>query len=269
MLVDRIIEAAEAKAKARVQTNKIGAHNVGRCVRQLWYQVHGVEAEPMQGRAMLVFDLGDRIEQALIHLLTEAGVEGLRAADPEKDKVEVAEIGGRVIADLFFTANGREWPAECKSMSNFAFERAERGELDDSYLAQAEVYMRAYDVPWIPLIAYRKETSHLTEVIIKRDDSRWEMIKRNAAAAQGDTVPERPYKLAVLCEGCHGSGRTPTGKQAHSACNGTGRMQGGPYLPSFPCGYCSWKDACWGATEQVFDKNNRPKWRLAGVTEAA
>jgi hypothetical protein len=287
MIVDRILAAAAAKSKQR-RPPKIGAWNVGRCVRQLWYTHHGYPSEPLDARALLVFDLGNRIEDAVLEWLEHSGVAHIRTNE-SRDTVEERETGLRVRADFFFECDllpllelavgelgtvvyvpgdplppkpGELMVGEIKSMSDYAFQRAQRGHIDDAYLAQVEVYLRAYDCRHALVIAYRKETSHIAEVLVARDDARWALVKANLTAARARSAPARPYELEAHCRGCDGTGETEKRKLPHKACSGTGLEPGGPYLPVFPCGYCGWKTECWGALELVFH-DGRPRWRVA------
>jgi hypothetical protein len=209
----------------------------------------------------MVFDLGDRVEDAVIEYLIAAGVPLIRTNEA-RDTVEIAEVGLRVRADAFIEVEGEHLIVEVKSMSNFGFERAERGELDESYLIQGECYMRAYGTQKCIFVCYRKETSHLCEVLTSRDEERWEKIKSNVAVARGDEIPPRPYELDAYCKGCQGTGKTPAKGLPHKACDGTGQIPGGPFLPVFPCGYCPFKVQCWGELEFV-ENDGKPRWRVA------
>jgi len=266
MLVDQIMSGLERKAADRQPTRRIGAHNVGSCVRKLWYTVHGYPTEALSGRTIALFDLGDRVEDAVMEFIERSGVAHVRGRR-DQDKVAVPEIGGgNVVADFFFEHEGEQLVGEIKSMSDFAYARAERGEIDEQYLCQVEVYMRAYNTRRAVIIAYRKETSHICEVVVERDDDRWARIKMNATLACSDDLPPRPYQPAVDCEECGGTGKTPAKGLAHKACDGTGKLPYGPIIPRFPCGYCGFREPCWGELKQTFDVKGRPVWR---VVEAA
>ncbi len=265
MIVEKIEAALAQSAREREDWAKIGASNAGQCARKLWYTVHGYKPEPLQGRALAVFALGDAVEGEVIALLEKSGVAHIRATR-EQDAILLPEIGGRVVPDFLAEVDGELLIGEVKSMSNFAFARAERGEIDETYLAQVECYMRAFDCRRSVVICYRKETSHLCEVVVERDDQRWAAIQANVALARGPVCPERPYQLQVACESCGGTGRTPAKGLPHKACGGTGREPGGPFIPNFPCGYCGHKASCWGLLEMVVD-DDRPRW--GRVREAA
>jgi len=265
VIVDKLIEAAERKGREDRGGGRIYASNVGDCVRKLWYLAHGEKQEPLPARSMMVFDLGNRVEDAIAHWIVEAQIPHVRTSE-ERDKVFLEELGSNVRSDFFVEpeVNDRRVviPVEVKSMSDFAFERAERGELDEKYLAQAECYMRAYDSEYVLFVLYRKETSHLHEILVPRSDERWVKILSSVAIANGDQCPGRPYLLESACDGCDGTGKTPKRGQPHKACGGTGELPGGPYIKNFPCGYCGFKTACWGPLELAM-LNGRPRWRLA------
>jgi hypothetical protein len=291
MIVDRILQAAALQSAER-RPPTIGAWNCGRCVRQLWYVHHGIKGEPVDARAMLVFDLGNRIEDAVLDWLEHSKIAHIRTNE-RRDTVEEPETGLRVRADFFFECGlfvemtaleelgvviyvpsqilpprpGEFMVGEVKSMSDYAFQQAQRGIIDEAYLAQIEVYLRAYGVQHALLIAYRKETSHVAEILIARDDARWQRVKANLAAARATACPPRPYELEVACKSCNGTGKTEKRQLPHKACEGTGLESGGPYLPVFPCGYCPYKATCWGELELTF-RENRPRWRIAAPVAA-
>lgn len=266
MLVEKLIAAVEAKVNDR-PLPRIYASNVGSCVRKLWYVDKLVDPEPLSGRSGMVFDMGNRVEDAIISFLVQAKIPHVRTSE-ERDKVFMKEIGSNVKPDFFFETevNGKPTlvPVDVKSMSDFAFQRAESNDIDRTYLAQMECYLRAYSVNYGLFVCYRKETSHLCEVMVQRDDRLWRDILAAVATARGDIVPSRPYELEEKCEGCEGTGKTAVRKQAHKACAGTGQLPGGPFIPNFPCGYCQYKIACWGDLEMAF-LNEKPRWRIAGT----
>jgi len=289
MIVDRIVADFRVRGKER-RPPRIGAWNIGRCVRALWYGEHGYPAEEFQARALMVFDLGDRVEDAILAFLEAAKIPNIRTNE-SRDLVHMPELGCRVRADFFFqwdlgtslwaerelgemiyVPSDERLPkpgdivvGEIKSMSDYAFARAQRGDIDSAYLAQVECYMRAYNCRHALIIAYRKETSHLAEILIGRDDARWAVCIENAMQARAKEPPARPFALEERCEDCEGTGLTAVRKSPHKACVGTGKIPGGPYIPNFPCGYCAFKKPCWGSLELTF-RNGHPRWRLKDDT---
>ncbi len=65
----------EAAARAReAPRTYLGMSGIGEpCARKIWYAFRGYSPLPAEGRACMIFDLGDRVEDAVIHWLREAG----------------------------------------------------------------------------------------------------------------------------------------------------------------------------------------------------
>lgn len=221
----------------------------------------------MDGRAQLLFDLGDMIEESLMRWLERAGLPHVRTDSYSRDTIRISIAGTEIgVRPDFVFQDGQELiGGEIKSMSDFAFLRFQNGTtanpgLDESYLAQVEVNLRALNLQRWLVVGYRKETSHLHEQLITRNDERWQRINANLAMARSDLLPDRPYKLDAECSGCDGTGKTPTGRE-HKSCQGTGQEPGGPFLPTFPCGYCAYKGECWGGRLELVMRRGKPRWR--------
>jgi len=249
VLAEAIHRWSEARALDDAKPGGVRAYNAGRCVRELWYGEHGYQPLPRDGRSVLVFDLGTRIEAAVLWILeAELGADFRRATRDDRVRLEPL---GNVCADGFVRVDGKWRPVDVKSAAPMGFERAEVGDLDGVYLAQGECYCRAYDADVCTFLFYDKATSQLAEIEVERDDERWARILADVRAARAGACPDRPYALEELCSGCDGTGKTPKRGQAHKACNGTGRLEGGPFIPTFPCNYCSFRDECWGELVEV------------------
>ena len=218
MLKTLIEKASEQRAADRPLPSGVRAHNVGQCVRKLWYMEQGEEPEPMSGRAMRLFDLGHAVERVtaehlrgalalalgvseeqvpVIHCERKDGHEvpglGLTIPDFVIDPKPIASVipsemvptleadnskGQRPVTNLAARAEGKLPPVDCKSMSDFAFARLERQQIDEAYACQVEAYMRALDAPWAIIFGVRKETSHIAELVIMRSDERWEWMQQ-------------------------------------------------------------------------------------------
>lgn len=287
MLVEKIIAVAAKDAGER-QLPKVSASNVGKCVRALWYIHHETSPEPLPPRTMLVFSLGNLVEESVCDWIEKASKDFIRT-DCRNDTTTEKETGLRARADFVCALDetplfpdelelrscvpgdplpprpGEMVGGEIKSLSNFAFERALRGDIDFTYRAQVETCLRAYDLRWWLLVAYRKETSHITEILIGRSDAVWAKILQSVQQAKAPTVPDRPYELETRCisakDGKCIDGKTPSRGQPHKACGGTGLEIGGPFIPTWPCNYCSYKAPCWGELELAF-KDGKPRWRV-------
>lgn len=298
MLVERVDAYLSKLAADRPPPSRIGAWNVGRCPRQLWFQTHGTVGEPLEPRSLRTFETGDAVEDRYTAYGSAAGI-GLIRTDESRDTVaetlrqfarndaDKERISG-VRSDFHFQvpdpignrpiplvtkhasspsapfAPGLVIPCELKSMSDFAYERACRGELDDSYVAQAECYARAYGSDYALFWCVRKETDHHCEVLLARSDERWAWIRQNIALALGKEPPARPYELVSKCAGCEGRGETKhSPPRRHEPCNGSGLNPDGAVLPQWPCGFCSVKAACWEPKKlEIFVRDGKPFWRM-------
>lgn len=293
MIIERILQKCSEESSKR-PLPRLSAFNAGKCLRSLWYVCHEVPPEPLPPRTVLLFRLGDSIEKNVLDAVESTGIDFTATNDRREDNLDVPGLGFRARSDFIFSCpealsleplgvalepgeialtaytdtppqQGEICGGEIKSMSNFAYERAQNGQLDDTYLAQIECGLRALDCRWWCCIAYRKETSHHCEVWVARNDERWATIQRNVELARGDTVPDRPYQLETLCSGVAAgacvNGKTPGRGLPHKACNGTGIEPNGPFLNSYPCGFCSFKSTCWGELELGF-KNGKPRWKV-------
>jgi hypothetical protein len=276
-LVARHVEAPlESYLRAQAQERatrpySLSAWNVGKCQRALWYGLHGAVQEPMNPRAVAVMSFGNLIEDAEIKLLEAAGLHLVRT-DESRDTFDLPPIG-RGRPDFLVEAGGQMFVVDVKSMSNFAFERAQEGKADLEYVTQLEFYMRGLSLPGI-LWCVRKETSHRVPLVFVSNDERWQKMVRNAEAARGERCPDRPYAARSECAGvsegkCVG-GKTPGRGQPHSSCEGSGqatvklsdgRKATGAFL-IYPCSYCPFRSTCWPGSEMLISADGQPFYRV-------
>ena len=244
----RVIDAAAAREP------KLAAYNVGRCVRDSWYVAHGYAPRLQSAESKRTTERGQALERWLVGRICEAIPHARRAEwKDDKDKRDCPPLPGRVIADAFVPFEDHdEIPVDVKTLSDYTFERAEKGDIGQPYEWQMECYARAYDTPFALLLGYEVSRGAMCEVSVHRSDERWAAICSAVATATGETMPERPYALdPSACSGCEGTGKTKVRQQAHAACNGTGLDPLGGCIPKFPCGYCAYRDDCWGELKEV------------------
>lgn len=263
MLADKLAAWEEARAKARRPPSRIAAHNAGGCTRALWYLAHGEATIPLTGAALARMEFGDLVEEHVASALVEAGTGFVRAG--REDQVRLPGIGNVRCDGFLQMPDGDSLIVEIKSMGEYPFERAQRGEIDDKYLGQTECYIRAYDAERCLVLCVRLETVERCEVMVHRDDVRWTRVLASVARAREDALPDRPYQLEVKCSGCDGTGKTKVRGSEHAACGGSGAVKGGPLIPSFPCGYCNYRVACWGELEEVAAPYGKTRLRPASA----
>lgn len=181
-----IVENLEALYRARA-LNRQGkpshwnrASSMGYCPRRLGYDKLGVIGEPLTPRRLSIFDDGNFYDQRLkddicVALAGKAiSLDGLGLHSVEIEGVEITYT-----PDFAFqTEDGKVALGEIKSMSNFAFERACKGEIDIAYLCQAWTYHYGTSFNPIVFICVRKETRHICEVVFDADCKERVIVER-------------------------------------------------------------------------------------------
>jgi hypothetical protein len=167
---------AEAAKRQLEPVDPFRASSMGHCIRQGCFDLLGLKGEPLQPRRVAVFKHGDLIHSALTDDLCKAlGWRWVPGPDFEDCFVEIdgAKIsyhidGAFQLDGIAHTGSGWIGIVEFKSMSDYAFEKAKKGEIDHVYLCQAYIYCVGSDFNPVVFIAYRKETSHMVEIVFDR-----------------------------------------------------------------------------------------------------
>lgn len=169
MLIEHVendLRAEAAKlAKQHHRWNRGSA--LGHCPRQLTYQKLGVEGDPMTPRRMSILGDGiaydlvlkDRIQRVLKYRVIDGDFLGDHSIILEGVEISYHIDMGMQLEDK------RCAVVELKTASNRTFEKALAGEIDIAYLAQAWFYHYATSFPVVIFVFYRKETSHICEVV--------------------------------------------------------------------------------------------------------
>lgn len=246
MLIEAIRSYYDRAEKDREWASPLRCSSSGKCARAIAYQLHGFTPEPLNFRARMVFRLGDLIESDLVDALVNCypdfkpGKEYIRyvGGDFYKGyeqfettlKVAGLDITGHL--DGYVKKDGKiKYLVDFKSMSKFAFEKAERGEIDDGYIAQAHSYMKAMDCPNFLFVGYAKDTSALCEVPIKWRDTDWAEVEARwtrVSKSTKDSLPDREHSATE---------------------KGT--------LP-WQCSYCNFNKHCWPNAVLTFSKHGKP-----------
>lgn len=184
--------------------------NLGKPLRQLWYELNGFKGEEISGQTYLKFSYGDLCEALVIALVEAAGykVEGLQK------EVEVDGVLGHI--DLIL--NGVL--VDVKSCSSYSFNKFKYGKVFDDdpfgYVAQLSGYAHALNLPaaWIAIDKVSGEVCvlYMPKEKIDAYDVRQRISTVRSGMAQKEP-PERCYsdepdgksgnrKLAVGCSYC-------------------------------------------------------------------
>lgn len=209
--------------------------NIGRPLRQLWYEMRGFKGEELSPETKLKFLYGDIIEDLILFLAVEAGHEVTRL----QEEIEVDGIKGHI--DCFIDGV----LVDVKSCSTRSFDKFKTGSLFDDdpfgYIAQLSGYAAATRADRAGFLAIGKEMGKVTflEIPIGEYDvpGRIRLVK---AAIESDEAPERCYE------------DIPDGK------SGNRRLSVG-------CSYCAHKFRCWadaneGKGLQTFYYSTGPRY---------
>ena len=220
-------EAFIKQFMAEPRSGKPSASSLGKCARQLAYQYHGFEGEPMTAQKKMTFFTGDLLEAA-IYAICEAA--GWKILDIQK-RTTVGDIGGSI--------DGKANPdtlVDIKTASKAAAAIAERTGVTDGfgYLTQMQIYREGEGVKdafWLYVCKDNGKISvHEAEDmpdLVTMAKSKYDFI----LASTPDRLPPRPHALEI-------------NKKTKRSC-----------LP-FNCAYCDYKEHCWVITDKGEGYNN-------------
>ncbi len=173
MIIDLLENFYRKRAEPKRPINVFRASRAGHCERAMGYDVLGVEGDPITPRRAAVFRHGTILDGALKTDL--AAVLGDRFINLDDLPVNSCEIEGVRITftpdGAFQADNGDIGIIEIKTMSDYGYDRALKGEIDHSYVCQAWTYSFGSSFNPIVFLCYRKQTSHFCEVIFDRNAS--------------------------------------------------------------------------------------------------
>lgn len=222
MMIEHIKKHLDELPRDRAETSPIRASNSGKCARAIAYQLHGYESTPLNWRAKLVFDLGDKIEDQLATIAVQYGL------TDRQSEVSVVIDGHEIKGHLDGMWNGA--PIDFKSCAARSFTTAKKGDIG-SYIFTMHFYMKATNTDSSVLVYYNKDTSDLCEVIVPFDDGVWSLVEarfRRVFASTKENLPEREFKM-----------------------NDKG------VLP-WQCSYCGYNKHCWPSQVLSFTSAGKP-----------
>jgi hypothetical protein len=212
--------------------------NIGKPLRQLWYQLKGYEGEALPAAAKMKFLYGDVLEELLLFLAVEAG----HTVERLQQEVRVDGIKGHIDAVIDGVL------VDCKSCSSFSFKKFESKSLVDDdpfgYVAQLSGYSIALGGIDAAFWAVDKVLGHMCLCRFSKEElSEYDVSGRIEAARESlksDDPPARCYE--DIAEGKSGNRRLGIG-----------------------CSYCPYKFECWkdandGQGLRVFSYSTGPKF---------
>lgn len=196
--------------------------NVGRPLRQLWYELNGYKGETLTGQTQFKFLYGHVLEALCIALSEAAGHEVTRL----QEEIEVDGIKGHIdcVVDGVLV--------DVKSCSPYSFKKFQDGSLlqpgNDpfGYVGQLSGYAHEIKLPaaWI---AINKVTGDVCVLHLPQENiDTYDIRKRIEEVRQSIAIPDEPAR-------CYEP--VPVSKTDKS----------GNMVLNVGCSYCGWKEYCW------------------------
>lgn len=211
--------------------------NIGRPLRQLWYELRGQPGEKLSGQTKFKFLYGDLLESLGLYLSEAAG----HKVERLQEEIEVDGIKGHIDAVIDGVL------IDIKSCSSYSFNKFKYGTLFDDdafgYVAQLSGYAHALGLPaaWIAIDKVSGEICilELPKDKIDKYDVR-KRIQTCRSTVDLGVEPERCYE--DVADGKSGNRKLGVG-----------------------CSYCSYKWHCWrdsngGKGLQVYTYSTGPKY---------
>ena len=213
--------------------------NIGRPLRQLWYELNGYKGEELSGKTLLKFSYGDLTESLILVLAEAAG----HTVESFQEEIGVDGIKGHIDAVVDGVL------IDVKSCSAYSFQKFKTGSLLEEgqdvfgYQAQLCGYAHAKNLPaaWI---AFDKQSGEICILELPRSkideyDVRRRITEVRSGVSQ-ETPPDRCYE------------DEPDGK------SGNRKLSVG-------CSYCGFKSECWkdsneGAGLKVYAYSTGPRF---------
>lgn len=218
--------------------------NLGRPLRQLWYELKNYPKEEPDGKTLLKFAYGDLVEALVLALAEVAG----HKVERLQEEVELDGVKGHIDAVIDGVL------VDVKSCSPYSYNKFKTGQIftDDpfGYIAQLSGYASVLGLPagWIPVNKVLGDISFvpLPEEKVKEYDveSRIRTVK---GVISSSVPPDRCFSPE------------PDGK--------SGNLKLG-----ITCSYCGYKDECWsdannGAGLKTYIYSTGPKYLVQVMKE--
>lgn len=286
-------KAAEIAA-SRETGNPLRLSASGYCARRLAYQKLNHETptgtpkpfedETLNPRALMVFHLGDLVEDSLKAWIRDAGSLFMPLRPPE-DEVTIEVSGARITGHpdgLYQEQDGTISIVSIKSINSRGFERQESEGPPYEHVCQETAYMAALGIFKTRFLYYNKNTSHVADdwivefdaMLYSRIVQRWASVlqatEKNLPPPEYRAEPEKEWVRGLKgyrSGSVDGENITDAdGKRVTELkANGYWRETGRKVLP-WQCAYCPFKGPCYGDRLKPIELDeDKPVW----VVEAA
>lgn len=224
---------------------KLYLSNLGKPLRQLWYDLKGFKGEPLSAATKFKFGYGDYLELLFMYLAEAAGH---KVTDVQK-RVEIDGVSGKIDGYIDGVL------VDVKSCSSRSFDKFKQGKLlaDDpfGYVDQLTGYKKALDETRAAFIAIDKVSGEIC--VYELPTVEYDLHKKISDVQRAINSEVEPLR-------CYPD-KTPTKDD-----------KSGNRILSVGCGYCSHKSHCWrdannGEGLKVRFYSTGPKWFTSLVKE--
>jgi len=221
-----LVDAIDAKLEASngvhwKQSESFAPSNTNPCSRFAVYRMRGYQQETtILGQTRRIFDLGNRVEDAVGDMLKDIGV--LIDSQLPLEITDPVPIKGYI--DFLIDWDGPK-VVECKSINEagFAF-RSAYHKPKDEHFRQLQFYMYGMNHDSGFLFYYSKNNSAILPLLVKRDnefiESTFNKYKKIYEVFKNGDLPARPYKqTSQNCQRCDASAHCWSDKEEGVAVN--------------------------------------------------
>jgi len=192
---------------------KLRLSAAGKCPKQLAYAYHGYERKGKEkdSRSCVVFFQGDMVEAMVVQL---ARLSGCLLLGVGTNQIGVSlDINGTSVPghpDGFVLVSNEKGASigllEVKSMSSYSYERFEKGEIDEGYKAQIQMYLKSTGCNWCVLVAVNKDSGVMNERHIDYDPdlaSKTEENLKKVLLSTPELLPDAPASFDPDAKGLY------------------------------------------------------------------
>ena len=216
------LEIYEAKAKERNRTpprGYLGMSEIGKpCSRAIWYSWRKFTPMPWDGRALLIFEMGDSVEKIMVKSLRRAGYE-MKHAYPD-EQMAFSDHGGFFAGHCdglikLHSKEGQPWGVfECKSANKNKFEEFQAHGLEKAnpaYWCQLQAYMGYSGHEYGLFAAMGKNDSQIYTEVVRFNSDAFVMIRARALSIitthkedGRQNIPDKAFddEKSVECKWC-------------------------------------------------------------------
>ncbi len=175
------IEKVQSRTDKRVR-DYIGASGIGaECLRQIWYEFKGYEAEEVPTKTRRTWAIGRHLEGLILDWLTEAGFEIVRTWD---DLVAEGMPFFKGHLDSVLVKKGKAYAIveikTAKDASYNIFVKKGLRNWNPQYFAQVQSYMGMSGIHKTYILVLNKDSSDLCDELVPYDEIFYHMLKNKA-----------------------------------------------------------------------------------------